>query len=89
MLHTLLTIVLKNISLILFLSHWFWCYACGFKLNNTRDNNNDVDVICKISDGSYRGTKLIDLKEIADDAIAKCKDKWVSSLFPLIIVQSF
>lgn len=28
-----------------------------------------------LSDGSYRGTKLIDLKGISDEAIGKCKDQ--------------
>ena len=30
-----------------------------------------------LSDGSYRGTKLIDLKAISDEAVGKCKDQWV------------
>ena len=36
-----------------------------------------IIVYCKncLSDGSYRGTKLIDLKAISDEAIGKCKDQ--------------
>ncbi|XP_015755543.1 PREDICTED: acetyl-coenzyme A synthetase, cytoplasmic-like [Acropora digitifera] len=48
-----------------------------------------LDSTCKIlitADGSYRGKKLIDLKEISDDAIAKCREKGVS-LESCIVVQ--
>ncbi|KAK2562327.1 Acetyl-coenzyme A synthetase [Acropora cervicornis] len=48
-----------------------------------------LDSTCKIlitADGSYRGKKLINLKEISDDAIAKCREKGVS-LESCIVVQ--
>ena len=29
------------------------------------------------ADGFYRGEKLINLKQIADEALVRCKDRWV------------
>ena len=33
--------------------------------------------VCLFLDGSYRGKKLINLKEISDEAIGMCKEEWV------------
>ena len=38
-------------------------------------NNSVLEKKNCLSDGSYRGTKLIDLKAISDEAIGKCKDQ--------------
>ena len=34
-------------------------------------------IFLKFVDGSYRGTKLVALKEISDNAMEKCKEQYV------------
>src|SRR5690606_30359214 len=46
----------------------------GFSAQSIADRINDAD--CKLvvtSDGGYRGTKVLELKSIVDDALMQCK----------------
>lgn len=50
-----------------------------------------IDANCKIlvtADGVYRGAKFIPLKEIADSAIEKCKQKLVLINLPQVLFSN-